>query len=220
MKKFAIISCSALLVSAAMAAPKAKKVPVTKKTAKAPAPEMSELEKRIKNGATTKIILTGDEVISVPPQILRVTAQSFSYQFDATGDAFGRTVLKGDAKGRASVTLIGTNGQPPVEITAPEIEVETALTEIKVYSRHLPRERGDIPYEDLSDALKAAPQSPRFTMGDITDDLSEHDFGIIIYDRRTKNLYSPQIFWQRTKRNITDADIKKWGATRIESTPE
>jgi len=220
MKKFAMILCGALLVSAAMAAPKSKKVAATKKTTAAK-PALSELEKRIKNGAATKIIVTGSEVISAPPQILRVSAQSFSYRADATGGAFGRTILKGDEKNKASVTFLKSKGQAPVEISASEIEVETALTEIHV-NFHFYKDHGEIPYGDFSDAFKDAPRSPRFTYIEESSVGSMAYIQIVIYDRRTKNLYTSYAYagWddrkykenRKTEKNITEEIIQKRGA--------
>lgn len=205
MKKFVLIICSGLLAGAAMAAPKGA-IPKVR----------SELELRILNKTPTKIFVTGGEIISVPPQILRVTAQSFAYKPGGiSGSKFGRTVLKGDAKKNASVTF-GDKGKPPKEISAAEIEVETALTEIEITAERHSHLDGEIPYGDLADALKAAPQSPRFLTHYGNSALSTSYTQENIYDRRTKNLYDSYSwvqmgkagFQHKTENNITEAEIK------------
>lgn len=241
MKKIALIVCIVSLASTALAAPKAKKVSTVKKTsavmADAPLPPdnppRDEVKLRMKNATPTKIIVSGGAVISAPPQLLRVSAQSFAYKVGGTdASPFGRTILKGDKKGNASVTLIASKGKAPIKISAPEIEVETVLTEIEINSPIYYKEyTGEIPYGDLADALKTALHSPRFWTSYSDSALSTFYTVLAIYDRRTKNLFTSYAHTgmdgkfqehRHTETNITDPDIEKRGAnaTRIKRTPE
>ena len=207
MKKFAMILCGAVLASTANAAPKA--VPKVR----------SELELRVLNKTPTKIFVSGGETVSVPPQILYVSASSFTYKRGGTnGSEFGRTILKGNA----SVTW-GNKGKSPVVIRAAEIEVETALTEIWIDAGSIPADLAHGPaWKYLADALKSMPYSPRFRLDWNVTALSSHAYYIAIYDRRSGNLYQSgsfssmdmePYFRQSTKKNITDKYIESQAKT-------
>jgi len=217
MKRFAMVLCGVLLACAA----NADKVSKFDETAK-----IEKWRSRENGGRLMTLRLKDGTTISLPPQFMSVSAAGFAYK-----NKGAITVLRGSATKHASVKITDSVSQEAIQITSPEIEVETALTEIQIldWDDSEPLQRAS--WLSLLGALKAAPQSSRFRLD--WDDFRTGSVSAetLIYDRRSRNLYrahdytsqTSDKFTHNTESNITDAEIEKraansQGATK--STPE